>query len=357
MLKIQLLERGAYTERVEQELRALVADYPDEASYSYQLARFLAGEGKTDDVEAVLQAVVERNPEDTQAKLALIQFTAGIRGAEAGQALLQDFIDSDPDDHQLRMVLARQYQVTGETEKASAEYQQVIDKAGNEDVGLVAKSRLAAIELAQGNTEAGEALIEDVIAIDSQNPEALILRGALRFDRDELKDAVSDLRSVLRNQPENERAQLLLARAHSRAGDILLARDAYRRSIEMNPENIQATLELTRILVNERDFAKAEELLRDQILVTPADLNAPRALIAILVSNRRYDDALAEAERVRDLPNQSAVGDFLAGGIYQARDQHEDAVTAFRASLDVAPQAREPLQGLISSLLRLERGR
>jgi len=355
ILKVQLLERGGYLDRVESELRSIVADYPDEPVYSYQLARFLAGEGKVDDVEAVLGAVVARNPEDTEAKLALIQFTAGIRGPDEGQALLRRFIDESPDDHELRMVLARQLQVTGETEQAMAEYQKVVDAAGNEDVALTATSRLAAIELGQDNTEAGEALIEEVIAVDSQNSEALLLRGALRYDRDELKDAVSDLRTVLRNQPENERAQLLLSRSHSKAGDFLLARDAYRRSIEMNPANVQATMELTRILVNESEFAKAEALLRDQTLVTPEDLNAPRALIAILVTNRRYDDALEEAQRVRELPERAAVGDFLSGGIYQARGQYEAAVNAFRASLDATPATREPLQGLISSLVRLER--
>ena len=355
LLKIQLLQRAGDEASVEAEYRSLIADYPDESAYSYQLARFLASAGRPEDVEAVISDVIERDPENQQARLALVQFVAGIRGQDAARELLEGYLQENPDAHDLRMVLARQYQANGDVSQAQAEYQAVVERAGNEDVGLTAKGRLAAIELSQGNDEDGEVILEEVLAVDSMNVQALMLRGALNYERDKMKAAVSDLRSVLRRDPDNEQAQLLLARSHTKADDMLLARDAYRRAIQMNPQNVQATLELTRILVDGKELDKAEALLRDQIEVTPDDLNAPRALIAILVTRSRFDDALEEAERVSTIDGQEGVGAYLTGGIYQARDQHERAIEAFQRSLDAVPQAREPLQGLVASLVRLER--
>lgn len=356
MLRIQLLQRGGDDAAVEAGYRELVRDYPEESAYRYQLARFLAGSGKLDEVEEVLRGVVQDYPDDDQPKLALVQFVAGVRGVDEGMQLLQEFVEQNPDAHDLRLLLARQYQAGGDADKAKAEFGIVIERAGNEDASLEAKSGIAALEVAAGNEEEGEKLVEEVLAVDSMNEQALFLRSVLYLSRNELKDAVSDLRSILRNNPDNERAQVLLARAHSTAGDTVLARDAYRRVLEINPANVQATMELTRILVDQKEFDKAEILLREQIATTPEDLNAPRALIAILVTNRRYDDALVEAQRVTELPGQSAVGDFLSGGIYQARDQHEKAVEAFRSALEQAPLTREPLQGLVASLVRLDRG-
>ncbi len=355
LLKVQLLQRAGDEAAVEAEYRALIRDYPEEPGFSYQLAQFLSTIGRSDDVRAVLNDLVERDAENQQARLALVQFVAGTEGAEAAVALLKEFIGQNADAHELRLVLARQYQLAGDTDAAVAEYRQVVERAGNEDVGLTAKGRIAAIELAQGNLEEGEAIIEDILLVDSMNAEALLLRGALNYDRDKLKAAVSDLRTVLRNNAEDRRAQMLLARSHAKAEDFLLARDAYRRALQLDPRNVRATLELTRILINESEFDKAESVLRDQLSVTPDNIDVSRTLIAVLVSRKRFDDALAEARRVAELPGQQAIGDFLLGGIYQTRDQHEQAVESFRRSLASQPMAREPLQGLVRSLKQLDR--
>jgi tetratricopeptide (TPR) repeat protein len=355
LLKIQLLQRGGDIDAVDAAYSALVADYPEEAGYSYQYAGFLAATGKEDQIESVLLALVEREPENIQARLALVQFVAGNRGPEAGEAMLLDYLDSAPDAHDLRLVLARQYQVTEREPEAIAEYETVVELAGNEDPALTAKSRLAAIELANGDAEAGEALIEDVLSVDSSNAEALVLRGALNFNRNEFKDAVSDLRSVLRESPDNAGAQLLLARTHSKAEDYSLAKDAYRRALQMTPGNAPVVIELVRLLVREGELEEAETVLEQQIQQTPEDVRIARALIAILVDRERYDDALDEARRVRALEGQAAIGDFLAGRIYQIRGQNEAAMQAFGSSLELKPAAREPLSGYVSSLVALGR--
>ncbi|MEE4185401.1 MAG: tetratricopeptide repeat protein [Gammaproteobacteria bacterium] len=355
LLKIQLLQRAGDVDAVDAAYKALLADYPDEADYVYQYARFLAAAGQPAAVESVLKDLTARQPENIAARLALVQFVAGNRGSAAGEELLQGFLAEQPDAHQLRLLLARVYQLSDRQEAAITAYEQVIERAGNDDAALTAKSRLAAIKLSTGDLEAGEALIDEVLEVDSVNTDALILRGALNYDRDELKDAVSDLRSVLREDPDNQRAQLLLARTHAKAEDYLLAKDAYRRAIGMQPADAQSTLELVRLLVRESELDEAEALLTEQIRATPADLRVTRALVAILLERERFDDALAEARRFGAIEGQEAVGDYLRGGIYQARGQDEAALEAFAASLARKPTAREPLQGYIASLIRLDR--
>lgn len=355
LLKIQLLQRAGDVDAVDAAYQSLLADYPDEAGYVYQYARFLAAAGKTAAVESVLTDLTVRQPDNTAARLALVQFVAGNRGSEAGEELLLGFLEDEPDAHQLRLLLARVYQLSDRQDAAIAAYEKVVERAGNDNAALTAKSRLAAIELGQGNLEVGTALIEEVLAVDSVNVDALILRGALNYDRDEFKDAVSDLRSVLREDPDNQRAQLLLARTHTKAEDYLLAKDAYRRAIAMAPAEAQTTLELVRLLVREGELDEAEALLKAQVRNTPADVRVTRALIAILLERGRFDDALAEARRYGSIEGQEAVGDYLRGGIYQARGQDEAALQAFAAALELKPTAREPLQGYVASLIRLDR--
>ena len=356
LLRVQLLQRaGTYQDEVVEEYQGLMTDYPDEVAYGYRLAQFLSAEGRTDEVEPVLRQVIRNNPDNIEARLALTQYVANARGLEEAEQLLIQSVEELPDAYVLRLALARLYQQTGRAEKAYAEYEYVADAAANEDVGLSAMARMAGINLADGDIEAGEELIERILSVDSLNTEALLLRGALNIDQKDFRNAVSDLRSVLRSDSKNRQAQLMIAKAHSQAGDIVLAEDAYRRVLNIDPGNVTATLELTRALVMRDRLDDAEEILRDQLAVFPDEVRFSRALIGLLLSQKEMVAAEAEAARVAKLPGKEAIGDFLLGGVYQARGEFELAVEAFERSLQRSPTAREPLRGMVASMVKLDR--
>jgi tetratricopeptide (TPR) repeat protein len=355
LLRIQLLQQAGKTAEVDAEFRALLSAYPQETAYGYQYARFLVEEGRIDDVEPVLRDVVEADPENVQARLALTQFIANTKGAEAAETLLREFVDDLPEAYELRMALARLYQATSRPDEAYVEYEYIAEHIPNEDLGLNAKARMAGILLSRGDTEAGELLLEEVLATDTLNSDALLLRGALKVDKKEYRDAVSDFRSLLRKEPENKQAQLLIARAHNSAGDVVLAKDAYYRVLDMDPMDGSAPLELARILVKEENFESAQKVLRARLKAAPDDTRASRVLIAVLLSQGDNAEAETEAARVAKLPGLEAIGDYLLGGVYQSQGQQEKAVIAFKRSLNEAPGAREPLQGLVAGLVRLER--
>jgi len=356
LLRVQLLQQdGARPAEVEAEYRQLMTDFPEEEIFGYQLARFLASEGKIDDVPPVLEQMIRNNPENIEIRLALVQFVANSEGPESAEALLEKYAKELPEAFEIQLALARLYQQTGRPDDAYAQYAQVAELAGNEDAGLIATARMAGIKLAAGETELGEELLESVLSVDSANSEALLLRGALKIDKEKFRGAVSDLRTLLRSDPDNVRAQLLLARAHSTAGDIVLAEDAYRRALVLDPGNVTATLELARIKVARNRPEAAEDILRKQVERNPSDVRSARALIGLLVSQSEFADAEEEARRVIALPDQEPVGYFLLGGVYQAQDEHEKAIDAFTRSLEFAPTAREPLRGLVASMVRLGR--
>ena len=355
MLRIQLLQQAGRNAEVDTEFKALLADHPKEAAYGYQYARFLAEAGRIDEVEAVLLNIIKYDPENIQARLALTQFVANTRDAEAAEVLLRKFTDESPEAYELRMALARLYQATARPDEAYIEYQYIAEKIPNEDIGLTARARMAGILLSRGEMEEGEALLEEVLLTDTLNSDALLLRGALRVEQKDFRNAISDFRNLLRKEPDNKQAQLLIARTHNAAGDITLAKDAYRRVLGNDPRDASAPLELARILVQEKNFEDAEKVLRTRLELEPNDTRTSRVLIAVLLSKDLTADAEDEARRVANIPGQEAVGDYLLGGVYQAQGEQEKAIAAFKRSLDKAPSAREPLQGLVAGLVRLGR--
>ncbi len=355
LLRIQLLQQAGRNAEVDTEYRALLSEHPEEIAYGYQYARFLADEGRIDEVEPVLRNIIEQDPENYQARLALTQFVANIRGAEAAEVLLREFVDESPTIYELRIALARLYQATTRPDDAYAEYEYLAENIPNEDEGLNAKARMAGILLARGDTEAGEALLEEVLAVDTLNSDALLFSGAVKVDKKDYRGAVSDFRKLLRKEPDNKQAQLLIARAHNAAGDVVLAKDAYRRVLGMDAMDGSAPLELARIMVKQDDFDDAEDVLRARLQLEPRDIRASRVLIAVLLAEDLNADAEDEASRVAQLSGQEAIGEYLLGGVYQAQGEQEKAIDAFKRSLERVPTAREPLQGLVASLVRMDR--
>jgi tetratricopeptide (TPR) repeat protein len=355
LLKINILTGAARSEAVEAAYRSLISHFPDEFEYRFRLAKFLAEEGKIEDVADVLMAAVDHDPSDQEAKLTLVRFVAATQSVKQGVALLQDFLEQDPAATELRMLLADQYLKDGDTESAKVEFQKIADTEENEDAGLTARMRIASIAISEGELEAGTAIVEDVLARDPLNANANYLKGTLNFLDANWKGAVANLRNALRQDPNNLRSQWLLARTHFRAGDLLLAEEAYRKLIQNSPINVAASLELARLLVDLKRLENAEEFLSRQIALMPLEVDLSRAMIGILVELERYDDAIAEAERFGATEGNEAVGNYFVGGIYQARGQLDKASDAFRDALEDRPDAREPLQALVSSLAAQDR--
>ncbi len=355
LLRLQLLSRAERIEEVEADYKALISDYPDEPAFGYQYARFLVEQGRSDDVEKVLRGIIDQQPDDPQPRLALTQYVAGTRGSQAAEDLLREFVAAKPDMLDLRNTLARFYQANNRLDDAFAEYETVADQAGNDDIGLTARARMAGIFMMRGENENGEELLDDVLKTDSMNTEALILRGALYTQQEEFRDAVADFRNALRKDPENRRAQLLLAQTHVRAGDPLLAKDAYRRVLDTDPNNAVATLELAKLLVADRDLDDAEELLDNRLARVPQDGRAARALVALLQSDGRSDEAQDRARKFAAVEGQQAVGQYLLGSLHLAEKEYDEAAEAFKLSIAAAPMTREPLQGLVAALVRAEK--
>lgn len=355
LLRIQLLERAGRGSEVDAEYQQLLADYPDDVGLGYQYARYLAENDRIDEVEPVLREIIAADPENIQARMTLTQFVANTRGPEAAEETLREFVDAAPDAHELRMSLASLYQATDRPDDAYTEFEYVAKAVPNEDEGLNSKARMAGILIARGDAEEGEAMLEEVLAIDTMNTDALLLRGALRVDQRKYRDAVSDFRNLLRKNPDDKRAQSLLANAHAAAGDTVLAKDAYRRVLEIDRSDAEAPVQLARLLAEEGDEKAAMEVMERRTKVAPADVRAARIYIALLVNDGDFRDARREAERVAALPEQEPVGNYLLGGVYAADGKDKEAAEYFAKSLAAVPSAREPLQGLVGSLIRLDR--
>jgi tetratricopeptide (TPR) repeat protein len=350
-LRVIMLSQAKRLDQVETSLQSLAADFPKEQAYQFQLAQFYTSQGRVDDAERLLKGLTERDPTDTDKQLGYVQFLATQRDQDKAEAALREFIKLNPDADKLRLALGQLLESRERPEDAKLAYQGLAERSPKSADGLNARGRIVAIEIRAGHLDVAAGLIDKILVDAPDDPGALLYRAGLRFQDKKYDEAIADLRLVLRKEADNERALLLLGQAYIQKGDRTLAKDTYRRVIEVNAKSGEGLQQLAALHAMDKEFPEAEELLRKQLENKPDDPLASGRLIEVLMAQGKTDKAEAEARRLATLSGQEGVGDFSLGRVLAQKKDYSGAAEAFRKSAAARKNDPLPLEGLVRSLL------
>src|SRR5262249_16450541 len=132
----------------------------------------------------------------------------------------------------------------------------------------------AALEIRGNRVAEAEALIGEVLAKNPRDNDALVLRASLALASHRPLDAITDLRAVLRDQPDSAPVLRTLARAHLENNEPDLAREQYRRAVEVDPGNKEVRNEYADYLIRAGDFEQARRLLEAVLAADPQNFVA-----------------------------------------------------------------------------------
>ena len=356
LILAQLYQIDGDLQGAEDEMLGLIAMSPDEMSYRNRLAQFYLATNRAGDAEAILRDNIEREPDVIEHKVTLINFLQAQESWDAAEAQLQSFVSETPDDALLRLALGQFYETNGYDEDAEEVFEAVIDMAGDEAPALQARNQLASRMLQDGRIDEAETLIEEVIAANARDTAALTMRGTLRLTRNELFDAITDFRTVLRDVPESPNALLGLARSHARNDEPDLAADAYRLLVSVNPTDSAARIEAAQYLNRLGTYDDAVELLNESILAGDSDQPTLEALFQTQMASRDVGAAAATAQQIMETYSDNPVGYFLYGQTREVEGDLDAAETYYQQALDINPRGAEPLNALVRLLARNGRG-
>lgn len=255
----QLYAREKKNDAAEAVLRDLIAMRPEELIYRVQLAQFLAQTGQADKAEVVMRDAVAADPEDAKRYLMLADLLVAKKGSEVAVEYLQQSIAQKPELSDLRLGLARLYEQDRKLDDAKKVYDDMIARYGDEPAGLKARNRLAAHAAAAGDSERARKLLDEILAKNPKDNDALVLKGRLAMQDKDYDTAVGTFRTVLKDQPDSVPVLHLLAEAQLRKGDTELAGDNLRRAVEVAPQNADARIKYARFLIAKKELARALE--------------------------------------------------------------------------------------------------
>jgi tetratricopeptide (TPR) repeat protein len=341
-------------EQAQEQLKKLVELRPRETRYRFELAMALSQSHQIDAAQRVLEDAVKEAPDNDSAKLTLVDFVWSQRSPAEAEKLLKDFVDRNPHDYDLRLGLGALYQRGNSLQNALGTYAEVVKLDGVHPHGLLARNRIAAVEMAQGHFAEAQKLIAEVLKENPRDDDALAMRGTIEAQQNDSKAAIADLRAAIRDQPTAIDLRRTLARAYLAGGQSGLAEQTLREALEIAPKEVRVRVELAEVLVRNNNIDQAVSTLEEAVRDAPSDLPAREGLVRAYLAKRDLAAAHKAIDDLQTLRPDAASGFYLAGLVAQEEQRLDDSDKAFEHALTLQPNAIDVL--LAISHLEVGRG-
>lgn len=318
-------------------------------------ARWHVARNELDPAEAVLRQSVKAQPDDNKRTLALLEFLATRRGAAVAEKETLAAIEDKPRDMALRFALANQYRAANRGNDAQQVLHQIVDRADDTPSTVAAQSQLAAFALQSGRLDDARSLLAAVLKANPRDGSALLLRGRLHLMTDAPRDAVTDLRAALRDQPGTLEIVRLLAQAHRSAGEPQLAREALAEAVKSKPQDPALRAALAADMADSKDFISAYAELDAAIRNHPQAIPLYELKAQIAVAQKDTATAIKTLEQLKAQRPKDALPYIGLARLHAGERRFDAALKELDAGTVAAGNDPSPYVGVVSLLTRLQR--
>jgi tetratricopeptide (TPR) repeat protein len=237
-------------------------------------------------------------------------------------------------------------------ELAAKTLELIIAKAKARDDRLRAMGLLAVFKLQSDQASEAMALVEQILVQEPRNEQALAIKATQLMDDRKLDEAISDLRTILKDSPGSARALLLLGKAHELGGSTDLADAVYARAFQASKHSPNFGLPYAQFLLKVQRRQQAAEILEDALRTQPNHLASLSLLAQIRLGQGDWVGAQALADRIAVFEGQEGVSKQILGAVHAGRQDYDQSIEAFRQAQQASPSAVRPMFSLVRAYVR-----
>jgi predicted Zn-dependent protease len=320
------------------------------------LARLLIAQNQKDEAEKIFRDAIAQRPDDKALKLLLVQFLIQQRGNEAGEKELLSISKAAPDEYDYRFTLAELYAREGKKDLARAILTDIAAKSGTEPESLTAKAGLARLALADQGVAEAQKLIAEILKADPGNSEALLIRSGMALTAKDYRAAITDLRTILRDEPASKQALLLLARAYGESGEQQLTLDTYRSYLGIDPENDEIRTEFARQLMLQSQLDESEKQVEQILKRSQKYIPALMLQVDQRLARRNLSGAEEAASWIVNGAGAEAPGRTALGKVFLAEGKYPEAVGELKRAMAATPTSSEARAMLAQAMVGAGQG-
>ena len=284
VVRLSVLSALGDSSAIESQLKAMIAQFPEDTSSRDTLIRWYVSQGQLDDAESYLREAVVLGGGQTSDYLSLLSFLTEFRGQDAASAELDKIIAQGNAPLPLYGLQAGYRYDAGDHEGAISQLTELVNSAKPSSDSRKLKIALSQMQIENGNEQAGRALIDEVLQEDSANVEALKIKATWLIRDDRVGDAILALRTALEQAPEDPDVMTLLARAHERDGNMDLMGEMLSLALDASNKAPAESIRYARFLLNQGKTSTAEGILVDALRLSPDNVELLNELGAVYVA-------------------------------------------------------------------------
>ena len=337
--RLSVLVRLGDNSAIENQLREMVDRFPDDNSHKLSLVRFFMSRQEVDKAETFLRELADKAPADEPgARLDLIRFLSEMRSPAAAMEETQKAIADAGDPLPFRVMAAGLEFGMGEREKAVATLEDVLTTAEPSEQTRGIKVSLARMLLTLGNEVGARARVEEVLAEDARNANALKMQAGWLIEADDTDGAIAALRIALEEAPEDSQAMTLMANAYTRAGRNELARDFLALAVDASNNAPTETIRYARVLMSEERYLPAEDILKKSLRLNQnnVEILVLMGQLYIAMEDLSRADQIARALREIGTPQSVTAANGLEAERINMRSGPDEAMAFLESVADEA---------------------
>lgn len=335
--KFRLLAQAGDVAATGAQLRTMYELFPDNQEVQTTLIRWYMVQKDFAGAEAFLRKLAGADTAAAEGHVAVVQLLRQAQGAEAARAELDRLIAANAGQPNADLYGALRATITfeqGDRDKAISAFEAILKQAPASDQTRRIKVMLARMLAATGNQVGARARVEEVLAEDASNTEALKMRGAWRIEDDKAGEAIIDLRAALDQNPRDAETLTLLAQANERNGNPELAGERLSQAVDVSGSAPEPTLRYVRFLLAQGRTSTVESLLIDALRLNSDHVGLLNQLAGFYLGQGKWAQAQDVVARLGGLnsPEAQKAAQPLQAALLLAQNRTTEGV-AFLQSL------------------------
>ncbi|MCV2867315.1 tetratricopeptide repeat protein [Defluviimonas sp. WL0002] len=246
---------------VQAEIASLTEHFPDDPGMTQSVVAWYEERGAFDLAEDYLRQRANARRDDQAALGALLRFLVERRGLDAALRELDNRIETEGSTSFLQAALASIQFDYGHHDDGLRALRAAVAAAGPDEDVITLKLALAHMLKATGHDAEMLAEVQDILAREPQETEALKLKAGWLIADDQTGEAIGILHGAIGIAPQDPEVMTLLSEAHSRDGDRDRARQMLSLAARASGLAPAETLRYARYLSTEGDGLAAESVL------------------------------------------------------------------------------------------------
>lgn len=276
---------------------------------------------------------------DTTGNLTVVDLLRRTQGPEAARAELDRLIEAAGENataEQYRAVRASLDFDSGNRDSAIAAMRAVLDEAGPSDQTRRIRIMLARMLSATGNPVGAREQVEQVLAEDPGQVDALKMRAAWLVADDRPGDAVIDLRTALNQAPRDSSILMLMADAFLRDGSEALAQERLSMAVQVSENGAQESVTYARFLIARNRLQQAETVLTSARQRAPQNIDVLGLLGDIYLRQQKWPQAQDVIDALRDIdtPQATELSRVYQSGILLGQNRIDEGLDYLREQID-----------------------